>query len=256
MIFLKNIHKSFKGQKILKGVNLHVPRGEITILIGRSGSGKSVTLKHIIGLIAPDEGQVIVDGQDICRLPETERNNIRRKFGMLFQDGALFDSMTIGENVAFPLVERTSLSKDEILAKVSQTLGSVGLVNIEHKLPSELSGGMRKRAALARAIVMDPQIILYDEPTTGLDPLMTDTINKLIVETHRRLNMTTFIISHDIEAAMRIADKIALLYLGEIVFYGPPKQVVHSDHPFVQAFIKGEELSTEENSSAEHPEAQ
>ncbi len=245
MIYLKNIMKSFKGQVILNNLNLHVPKGKITILIGRSGSGKSVTLKHIIGLIKPDSGQVLVDGIDTTDLSGPRMNDLRLKFGMLFQDGALFDSMNIGENIAFPLIERTSLTDEEIAKKVSSTLASVGLENIEHKLPSELSGGMRKRAALARAIVMDPQIILYDEPTTGLDPIMTDAINNLIVGTQQRFSMTTFIISHDIDAALEIADKIAVLYKGEIVADGSPEEVQKIDHPFVRAFIKGVEFGDE-----------
>jgi phospholipid/cholesterol/gamma-HCH transport system ATP-binding protein len=238
MIYLKNIHKSFKGQKVLDGLNLHIPRNKITILIGRSGGGKSVTLKHIIGLIEPDEGQVLVDGQDITQTDSARLNDIRRKFGMLFQDGALFDSMNVGENVAFPLIERTMMTKKQIANKVTNTLRSVGLYGAEKKLPGELSGGMRKRAALARAIAMDPEIILYDEPTTGLDPLLADSINHLIVDTQKRLKMTTFIISHDIEAALRIADKIAVLYHGKIVAEGTPEQVEASSHPFVQAFIR------------------
>ena len=247
MIYLKNIYKSFKGQTILDDLNLHVPKGKITILIGRSGSGKSVTLKHIIGLIKPDQGEVLVDGVDSTSLNSIQINDMRLKFGMLFQDGALFDSMDVGENVAFPLVERTSMTEAEIAEKVRKTLHSVGLDNIEHKLPTELSGGMRKRVALARAIVMDPQIILYDEPTTGLDPLMTDAINKLIIDTQKRLSMTTFIISHDIAAALSIADKIAVLYHGKIVADGSPFEVQKSDHPFVQAFIKGVEFGGDDD---------
>lgn len=246
MIYMKNIHKSFKSQKVLDGLNLHVPREKITILIGRSGSGKSVTLKHIIGLIMPDEGEVIVDGVDITKISSLELNDVRRKYGMLFQDGALFDSMNVGENVAFPLVERTNLNNKEIIQKVSETLESVGLEGIEEKFTNELSGGMRKRVALARAIVMDPQIILYDEPTTGLDPLMVDSINTLIVETKKRFNMTTFIISHDIESAMQFADKIAVLYQGRIIAEGSPTQIKQFDHPFVQAFIRGEAFGNED----------
>jgi phospholipid/cholesterol/gamma-HCH transport system ATP-binding protein len=240
MIYLKNIYKNFGPHRILCDLNLHVPRGKITILIGRSGGGKSVTLKHIIGLVAPDAGEVLIDGTDITTLKSHEINEVRRKFGMLFQDAALFDSMTVFENVAFPLAERTKLTPSGIYSKVIKTLESVGLVNIETKMPGELSGGMRKRVGLARAIVMDPEIILYDEPTTGLDPLMSDTINKLIVETQQRLDMTTFIISHDLGAAFRIADKIAVLFGGQIVAEGPPALIRNSDHPFVQAFVKGE----------------
>lgn len=247
MIYLKNIHKSFKSQKVLDGLNLHVPKEKITILIGRSGSGKSVTLKHIIGLIMPDEGEVVVDGVDITKISSLELNDVRRSYGMLFQDGALFDSMNVGENVAFPLTERTDLPENEIGEKVSRTLKSVGLEGIEEKYTNELSGGMRKRVALARAIVMDPKIILYDEPTTGLDPLMVDSINSLILDTKQRFNMTTFIISHDIESAMQFADKIAVLYKGRIVAEGPPAKIRQFDHPFVQAFIRGEAYGNEDD---------
>ncbi|MBZ0273073.1 ABC transporter ATP-binding protein [bacterium] len=240
MIKLINVRKAFRGQTILDGIDLHCRRGEITVLIGRSGSGKSVTLKHIIGLIPPDSGQVMIDDEDITRLNSVELNKLRRKFGMLFQDGALFDSMTVAENVGFPLKESRKYTRKEIEDKVRESLDEVGLHGIEHKLPSELSGGMRKRVALARAIVLSPLIMLYDEPTTGLDPLMTDSINRLIVNTQEHLQHTVFIISHDIDASLRIADQIAVLRDGKIIAAGPPDEIRASKDPFIQAFISGE----------------
>jgi len=241
VISLIDLHKYFQSQKVLDGLNLEIPDGRITILLGRSGSGKSVTLKHIIGLIRPDSGKVIVDDQDIATMDTPTLNQFRRRFGMLFQDGALFDSMTVGENIAFPLIEHTRLSKKEIVSKVAETLEMVGLSNIEQKIPSELSGGMRKRVGLARAIVLQPKILLFDEPTTGLDPLMIDNINRLIVDTQKQLNVTAFIISHDVEATLEIAHKVAVLHKGKIVEAGPPDQIRQSQHPFVRAFLDRKE---------------
>jgi len=239
MIKLIDVRKSFKGQQVLDGVNLECPRGKITILLGRSGSGKSVTLKHIIGLIKPDAGRVLIEGEDISKMDGWELNETRRKFGMLFQDGALFDSMTVGENVGFPLKEARRFTSLEIREKIAEALSEVGLHGVEHKLPSELSGGMRKRAALARAIVLSPSIMLYDEPTTGLDPIMTDSINQLIKRTQEHLNHTAFIISHDIAGAFRIADQLTVLYQGKILAAGPPEEIRKSTDPFISAFISG-----------------
>ncbi|HPM76882.1 MAG TPA: ABC transporter ATP-binding protein [bacterium] len=239
MIKLENVYKSFRGQRVLDGVSLEIPTGKITVLLGRSGGGKSVTLKHIIGLVRPDAGRILVDGEDITTLDDREMNRVRRNFGVLFQDGALFDSMNIFENIAFPLIEHTRLKPDEIRDKVAEALAAVGLPHIEDKLPSELSGGMRKRVGLARAIVLKPQTVFYDEPTSGLDPLMTDSINQLIVDTQKKFNLTNFIISHDVEAALRIADKIAVLYEGKILEEGPPAEIKFSGNPFVRAFIEG-----------------
>lgn len=240
MIRLIDLQKSFKEQKVLDGINLHCRKGEITVLIGRSGGGKSVTLKHIIGLLRPDSGEVLIDGEDITKMNSVALNQIRRKFGMLFQDGALFDSMTVGDNVAFPMKESRRFTAKEIEEKVRESLAEVGLHGVEQKMPSELSGGMRKRAALARAIVLEPSILLYDEPTTGLDPIMTDSINKLIKRTHEHMKHTAFIISHDIEAAMRIADQVAVLYKGRIIAAGKPEEISASRDPFISAFIRGE----------------
>jgi phospholipid/cholesterol/gamma-HCH transport system ATP-binding protein len=239
IIELKGLHKSFRRQKVLDGLSLKVPRGRITVIIGRSGSGKSVLLKHIIGLIKPDQGQVLVAGQDITKLHDHELNTLRRRFGMLFQDAALFDSMNVGQNVAFPLREHTKLNEEEIGRAVAEKLHLVGLGGVEEKMPNELSGGMRKRAGLARAIALEPEIILYDEPTTGLDPLLTDAINRLIVETGRRLGITSVVISHDIAGAFAMADQIAMLYQGRIFASGTPAQLEQSPDPVVQQFIHG-----------------
>lgn len=241
MIKLVGVHKAFKDQKILDGLDLEIEAGQITVLLGRSGSGKSVTLKHIIGLLKPDAGKVLIDGEDITQLDDRETNRLRARFGVLFQDGALFDSMSVWENIAFPLVEHSKLGTDEIRQRVGQSLEAVGLSGIEHKMPSELSGGMRKRVGLARAIVRKPDVVLYDEPTSGLDPLMTDSINRLIVATQEKFNLTNFIISHDVEAALRIAHKIAVLYQGKILLEGNPDQIRRSDHPFIRAFIEGKQ---------------
>ncbi|MCL4233755.1 MAG: ATP-binding cassette domain-containing protein, partial [Deltaproteobacteria bacterium] len=201
VIQMIDVHKAFGPHKVLQGVTLTCVKNQITILIGRSGSGKSVTLKHLIGLLMPDTGQVLIDGFDMTQLGPVELNDMRRKFGMLFQDGALFDSMTVGENVAFPIKETRRFTKAEVAEKVREALAEVGLHGVGQKMPSELSGGMRKRAALARAIVLGPDIMLYDEPTTGLDPIMTDSIHRLIKSTKEHLGHTSFIISHDISAA-------------------------------------------------------
>lgn len=239
IIELKDLHKSFKRQKVLDGLSLAVPRGTITVIIGRSGSGKSVLLKHIIGLIKPDRGQVLVDGQDITGMNDHELNDLRRRFGMLFQDAALFDSMNVGANVAFPLREHTRLGEREIRQAVAEKLAMVGLAGVEEKMPNELSGGMRKRAGLARAMALAPEIILYDEPTTGLDPLLTDAINRLIKQTNQRLGITSVVISHDIAGAFAMADQIAMLYQGRIIAAGPPEEIKASADPVVEQFIRG-----------------
>ncbi len=237
MIKIINLHKSFGKRKILRGLNLEIPKGKITFIMGRSGTGKSVLLKHIVGLIEPDEGQILVDGKDITKMSEQEFNKIRKRFGMLFQEGALFDSMTVGENVAFPLREHTKLSEREIRARVEAKLAQVGLLEDIDKMPAELSGGMRKRAALARALALEPEVILFDEPTTGLDPIMQMSIARLIKRTQERLNLTCVVISHDIPVAFAIADKIAFLYEGVITEEGSPEEIRHSSNPFVQEFL-------------------
>lgn len=239
IIELQQIHKSFGPQHVLQGLSLQVPRGRTTVIIGRSGGGKSVILKHMIGLIRPDEGRVLVDGHDLNVMDDRQLNDVRRRFGMLFQDAALFDSMTVGENVAFPLHEHTSLSKEQITDTVHEKLGMVGLEGVDNKMPSELSGGMRKRVGLARAIALEPEIILYDEPTTGLDPPLADAINRLIKETQEKLGVTGVVISHDIEGAFRVGHEIAMLYEGQIIAHGSPEEIKASQDAVVQQFIHG-----------------
>lgn len=239
MIKLLDVYKAFKGHKVLDGLSLEVETGKITVIIGQSGGGKSVLLKHMIGLIKPDRGAVQVEGVDISRLNDRELNEARKDFGMLFQEAALFDSMTVGENVAFPLKEHTRLRQAEMDEIVEQKLLQVGLKDVAHKMPSELSGGMRKRVGLARAIALDPKIILFDEPTTGLDPIMADAIDRLIVETQKQTKATCAVISHDIESTFKIAHRVAMLYQGKIIEVGPPASVRQSKNPALQQFIQG-----------------
>ena len=239
MIKLVDIHKSFGRQKVLDGVNLEIEDGKTTVIIGGSGGGKSVLLKHIIGLLKPDSGQVIVDGVDVASLNDRDLNEIRKKFGMLFQEAALFDSMNVMENVAFPLKEHTRKKEKEIREIVKERLKAVGLTGVEDKMPSELSGGMRKRVGLARAIAMHPQIVLFDEPTTGLDPVMTEAINELIVGTQRRFDLTCVVISHDVQSIFTVGHKIAMLYKGKIVEYGTPEEIKSSSDPVLRQFLSG-----------------
>ena len=239
MIRLVDLYKSFGKQKVLGGIDLQIEEGKTTVIIGRSGGGKSVLLKHIIGLLRPDSGQVLIDGTDIAKLGESKLNEIRKKFGMLFQEAALFDSMTVGENVAFPLREHTGMKEKEIRETVADRLHSVGLTGVEEKMPSELSGGMRKRVGLARAIAMHPQIVLFDEPTTGLDPVMTEAINRLIIDTQKKFNLTCVVISHDIQSIFEIGDRIAMLYEGKIIEYGTPEELKASRNPVMVQFLSG-----------------
>ena len=239
MIEIINLSKSFTNSKVLDSLNLIINSGEVIVIIGRSGCGKSVLLKHIIGLIKPDMGQVIVDENDITRLEEYEMDNIRLSFGMLFQGAALFDSMTVGENVGFTLREHTSMPEKEIQKKVANSLELVGLKGIEKLMPSELSGGMKKRVGLARAICNSPKIILYDEPTTGLDPIMADAINDLIIDLNNKLNVTSIVVTHDMVSAYKIADRIAMLYKGKIVAVGTPSEIKNTKDPIVKQFITG-----------------
>ena len=238
-ITLKQISKSFGQQKVLDQLDLTLESQKITCIIGRSGGGKSVLLKHIIGLVKPDSGQIFVDDIDISTLKESELNEIRKNFGMLFQDAALFDSMTVGENVAFPLKEHRRLPKKEMEQIITDKLLQVGLTGVTEKMPSELSGGMRKRVGLARALALDPKIILFDEPTTGLDPIMCDAIDRLIVETQQNTGSTCVVISHDIESTFKIAHRIAMLYKGKIIAYGSPEDIKSSNNPVLKQFIQG-----------------
>lgn len=237
MIKLVNVHKSFQGQKVLDGLDLEIPRGKITVIIGASGVGKSVLLKHMIGLLKPDKGKVFIDGVDIGTLSSQQLVELRNKFGMLFQGAALFDSLNVFENVAFPLTEHTRLSASEIKKKVEEKLQIVGLSGIGHKMPSELSGGMRKRVGLARAIILEPEVILYDEPTTGLDPIMTDSVDNLILSMQQKLKITSVVISHDIVSALNIADQIAMIHEGKIIEMGTPEQIKSSKNPIVEKFV-------------------
>jgi len=238
-ITLKQISKSFGQQKVLDQLDLTLESQKITCIIGRSGGGKSVLLKHIIGLVKPDSGQIFVDDIDISTLKESELNEIRKNFGMLFQDAALFDSMTVGENVAFPLKEHRRLPKKEMEQIITDKLLQVGLTGVTEKMPSELSGGMRKRVGLARALALDPKIILFDEPTTGLDPIMCDAIDRLIVKTQQNTGSTCVVISHDIESTFKIAHRIAMLYKGKIIAYGSPEDIQSSSNPVLKQFIQG-----------------
>jgi len=242
VIRIVDLKKSFENQKVLDGINLEIERGKITVIIGKSGSGKSVLLKHIIGLMKPDSGEIWVDGKEITRLKESELNEVRTSFGMLFQEAALFDSMSIWENVAFPLLERTKMKKEEIKRIVDERLEEVGLLEHGDKLPSEVSGGMKKRAGLARALVLDPPIVLFDEPTSALDPVMALTISDLIRETQRKLKKTYVVISHDIIGMFRIADRVAMLSGGKIIAYGTPEEIASSKDPEVLEFLEASRI--------------
>ncbi|MDD3088341.1 MAG: ABC transporter ATP-binding protein [Candidatus Omnitrophica bacterium] len=240
MIEIKNVHKTFGGQKVLEGLDLTIRTGESIVIIGRSGCGKSVLLKHIIGLLRPDLGSIEIDGVDITKISTKELNKIRTDFGMLFQGAALFDSLTVLENVGFQLFEYTRSSIDEIKQRVAECLKLVGLSNLENIKPAALSGGMKKRVGLARAICMSPKVILFDEPTTGLDPIMADKINELIRHLHETLGVTSITVTHDMKSAYRIADRIAMLYDRKIIADGTPDEIRNSDDPVVRQFIGGE----------------
>jgi phospholipid/cholesterol/gamma-HCH transport system ATP-binding protein len=238
MIQIVDLHKSFGSHEVLSGITLEVPPGSTLVILGGSGSGKTVLMKHMIGLLKPDSGRVIIDGEDIVPLGAEGLEKMRRKFGMVFQAAALFDSMTVFENVSFPLREhRKELSEEQIRALVKEKLGIVGLKNVEEKYPADLSGGMRKRVGLARAIVLDPKIVLYDEPTTGLDPITTDYVDEMILDAKKELGVTSVVISHDIASAFKVADNIAFLYQGHIVDQGHPSVLRHSENPAVKLFL-------------------
>jgi len=239
MIEIKNLYKSFGHQQVLKGVNLVINEGEVTAVIGRSGGGKSVLLKHIIRLLKPDSGSIIIKGEDITKLAGKKLDEIRSNIGVVFQGGALFDSMTVYDNVAFPLTEKTKLDKKEVHEKVMKALSDVGLQGMEYKYPAELSGGMRKRVALARALIGHPKIILFDEPTTGLDPILVRSIHKLIRDTQKQYEFTGLIISHEIPEIFEISDRVAMLHDGRIVEVGTPDEIQKSDNIVVKNFIMG-----------------
>lgn len=239
MIEIKNVFKRFKDNQVLKGVDLTINKGETTVILGRSGCGKSVLLKLIMGLLKPDQGEILVNGDNVASMNDKQLSGLRQKFGMLFQASALFDSMTVDENVGLGLREHTKLPEEEIGKKVTEKLKMVGLSEVEDQKPAELSGGMKKRVGLARAIAMDPDYVLYDEPTTGLDPIMADVINELIVNLRNTLNITSIAVTHDIVSAYKIADRIAMLYEGKIIFVGTPEEVKNTEQPVVRQFIEG-----------------
>ncbi len=240
MIRIVNLHKAFGDNQVLRGVHLTVNTGETMVVIGQSGSGKSVLLKHIIGLLKPDMGEIWIDDTEITRLDEDELQAFTRKFGMLFQGAALFDSMTVAENVAFGLERHTNYPRPEIETIVRESLARVGLHGVEHMLPYELSGGMKKRVGLARAIAYEPEIMLYDEPSTGLDPIRADAINDLINMLKKDMGVTSVVITHDMASSYKIADRIAMLYEGIILEVGTPDEIRSSRNPIVQQFIHGE----------------
>jgi len=239
MIRVVDLHKSFNDLEVLRGINLSIEKGKITVILGGSGVGKTVFIKHLIGLMRPDKGGIYVDDVDITRLKEKELAEIRKKFGMLFQDAALFDSLTVGENVGFPLKEHTKLSTEAIDKIVREKLEQVGLQGIEDKYPSELSGGMKRRVGLARAMALNPEILLFDEPTTGLDPIMKSIINDLIINTQRRSGLTCVAITHDITTTFKLAHKVAMIHEGIIVEEGLTQEFKNSSNLIVQAFLAG-----------------
>ncbi|MBK8012752.1 MAG: ABC transporter ATP-binding protein [Deltaproteobacteria bacterium] len=238
MIRAENLHKRFGDHCVLRGVNLAFPRGTTTVILGGSGGGKSVFMKHLIGLLRPDQGAVLVEGLDLTTLRGAALDRVRAKFGMVFQGAALFDSMNVFDNVAFPLREhRRGLSAAQIERIVADKLAILGLEGSESKFPADLSGGMRKRVGLARAVVLDPQIVLYDEPTTGLDPIMTAQVDEMISTAAARLGVTSVVISHDVASAFAIADYVAFLHDGQIVAHDRPEAVRACEHPFVRRFL-------------------
>ncbi len=240
MIEIKGLNRSFNERKVLDNLNLNIDKGTTCVIIGRSGCGKSVMLKHIVGILDPGKGTVFVDGQDVSQLPEKELDKLRLRIGMVFQGGALFDSMTVGENVGFGLIEHgAKISQKELLERIEESLCMVGLCGIGNLMPSQLSGGMKKRVALARAICIRPEIILYDEPTTGVDPITADSINELIKSMHDKLKVTSIVVTHDMKSAYMVGDKISMLYKGKIIAEGTPDEIQSSTHPVVHQFING-----------------
>lgn len=239
MIQVKDVYRSFGKQQVLRGINLQIQQGEILAIIGPSGSGKTVLLRLLIGLLRPDRGQILIEDADIASLSGRRLDKVRERFGMLFQGGALFDSMTVFDNVAFPLREKTDLSAEEITKQVEHMLEGVGLSAMGYKFPAELSGGMKKRAALARALVTAPSIVLFDEPTTGLDPILVSAIHQLIVDTHHSFGYTAVLVSHEIPKVFDIATRVAMIHQGRSIEEGTPQEILKSADPLIRQFIEG-----------------
>ena len=239
-ISIKGLTKSFGPQTVLEDITCDIPKGKITLMLGPSGTGKSVFLKHLVGLLKPDRGEIWIDGKNVPALNEKELYEVRRKFGVLFQDGALFGSMNIYDNVAFPLREHTKKKESEVNDIVTEKLKMVGLTGAEKKLPGEISGGMKKRAGLARALVLDPQIVLFDEPDSGLDPVRTAFLNELTMDLNRQLQATFIVVTHDIATARKVADFIGMLYRRNLVRFGPAREMFESDIPVVRQFLAGD----------------
>jgi len=252
MIRIEKLTKSYGRQVVLNKLDLEIPANKITVIIGRSGEGKSVLLKHIIGLNRPNSGKVFVGDTNVFSLDQYQLTDMRKKFGMLFQNGALFDSMTVEENISFPLKEHSGFTYKKIRARVLELISLVGLKrNVLQKFPSELSGGMRKRVGLARALALNPEILLYDEPTTGLDPIMTDVVDNLILDTQKQLGITTVVISHDIKAVFAISDQIAMLHEGKILMTGSTKDFKTTKNEIVQNFLEGKATDKDHAKDAE-----
>jgi phospholipid/cholesterol/gamma-HCH transport system ATP-binding protein len=242
MIRIVDLVKSFNGQVVLNGINLNMPQGQITVVIGKSGVGKSVLLKHLVGLLKPDRGHIYIDDLDITRITGRKLQEVKKRFAVLFQGGALFDSLNVFENIAFPLREKTRLSEAEIAKRVRERLDQMNLdpEEVADKFPDELSGGMKKRVALARAMIQEPEIMLYDEPVTGLDPPMTNTVFHLIKKTHAESGYTALVVAHDIPDVFQVAHQVAMLHQGRIIAVGTPEEIQRHPDPMVQAFIRGE----------------
>lgn len=237
MIEIKNLKKRFGDKEVLSGVNLDIEKGITLVIIGRSGCGKSVLLKHIIGLLTPDEGEILIEGQNISSMNEKRIFEIRKQFGFLFQGAALFDSMNVEENIGLALKENTEMKKNEIRDIVAEKLELVGLPNIQKMRPSDLSGGMKKRVSLARSLATNPEYILYDEPTTGLDPVMSDQIDELIKDLAHKLKVTSIVVTHDIFSVYDVADKVAMMHEGKIYFLGTPNELIETDDPLIRGFL-------------------
>lgn len=242
---IRDVHKSYGSHHVLKGVSLDIHRGRTNLVIGPSGSGKTVLMRQLIRLERPDSGQLLVDGLDFATLEGLPLASMRRTFGMVFQMSALFDSMTVFDNVAFPLREHTELSRNEVRDRVMEKLAALGVAGAAHKLPAELSGGMQKRVAVARAMILESEILIYDEPTTGLDPITTERVDDLIVEAEEMFGITSIVISHDMASVVRIADYLSFLHHGEIVATGTRDELLHSEHPATAEFVRASRISLE-----------